>query len=195
MKMYGLEVEPPPRPVRLSASAFPAPSATAGGVFLFYRVASAIGGRYYARVAGKSLALTRRNDEEKADIGLLERGLRGRDAGPFVPAEARGGDGMSTKTTHTCDKSGRTEDANSFLFSLSINVAGNAYYGKHETHGVTHEALPKRVEWCGECCEKLGVAAPKRKLGEAKPEEPIQAVTIEDFIREIVQQEIGWQQQ
>lgn len=100
---------------------------------------------------------------------------------------------MGTKTTYTCDKCGRTEDHQSFLFKLSTSVDKYQYsYRIETTHKQAFHAKPVQTDWCGECCAKLGLA---ELIDAPKAEEPSPPMSMEDFIREIIREEIGCQQQ
>ena len=90
---------------------------------------------------------------------------------------------MTIVTTYTCDKCGskQTEPSNPrqmWRVAINFSDAGKPSYPMHRT--LAHEKL-----WCRDCVVSAGLVPPK--VDEPTPE----PLTLEEMIREIIQEEIG----
>lgn len=91
---------------------------------------------------------------------------------------------MAAKTTYICDRcGGQKVDDSDFLHTVSVEVD----WGYRPEWREYDRKTLKKAEWCPQCLAAFGLA--KEKVN--RPQSPVPEATIEDYIRQIVRQEVG----
>ena len=83
---------------------------------------------------------------------------------------------MTIITTYTCDKCGHKQINNDQMWEIGISLR----------HSGNPPTLKPKQLWCRTCVEKIGLLVPSPPLASA----PAPALTLEDIVRDIIQQEI-----
>lgn len=86
---------------------------------------------------------------------------------------------MPVNTTYVCDRCGHTQTKDEQMWNVGI------FYGHvHNTSEMKKPSL-----WCRKCCDELQIISTPTA---AASEPPLVVLTLEDKIREIVREEIGY---